>query len=260
MTVAAVVQARMGSTRLPGKVLEAIAGTPMLGHVLQRAKAIPGVDMVILATTSAVKDASLVALAKKYGARCFRGSENDVLERYYQAAKANGVDTVVRVTADCPLLDPEVSGLVVARFNKGNVDYASNSQPPTYPDGLDTEVFSFQALVTAWREARLPSQREHVTPYIWGSPQRFRLANVAHRVNLSEMRWTVDEPQDLEFLRGVCRYLRGDVLKARMADVLQVLELHPELLEANAGIQRNEGLKKSLREDEAFLHRAKEGR
>src|SRR5207245_2630068 len=198
--IAAIVQARMGSTRLPGKTLADVAGKPMLARLVERARRIPGVERVIIATTEKPADEAILRFAADHDLPAYAGSEEDVLDRFYQAARRFGVSVVVRVTPDCPLLDPAVAGLVLRRFldAAGELDYASNTQPPTFPDGQDTEVFSAAALARAWREARLPSEREHVTPYIWKHPDRFRLANVRHAADLARMRWTVDEAAELE--------------------------------------------------------------
>ena len=255
--IGAIVQARMGSTRLPGKTLAPLEGRPLLWHVLTRTKAIPGVDEVVLATTERSEDQALEAVARETGCSCFFGSEDDVLDRFFFAAKARGLSAVVRVTADCPLIDPAVSGLCVKRFIQGGADYVSNTQPPTFPDGLDTEVFGFEALEAAWKEARQISEREHVTPFIWKTPSRFRCANVERSPDLSGLRWTVDEPRDLDFVRAVVARLGTGPSSWAMEKVLAVLKKHPELSKANAGLTRNEGYLKSLREDQAAAPRRK---
>ena len=250
MKVIAVLQARTGSSRLPGKVMADLAGKPLLARVIERAQAIPGIQEVVVATTQAERDRPILDLAKECGANAYAGSEEDVLDRYYQAVRQIGGDIVVRLTADCPLLDPQVSAFVLDRFLKGDVDYASNTLAPTFPDGLDTEVFSFAALARAWRESVLMSEREHVTPYIWKNPSKFRLANIADDVDRSHLRWTVDEAQDLEFARAVYKHLYrdGEPLFG-MAEVLTLLENKPEIKAMNTGFLRNEGYAKSLRED-----------
>jgi spore coat polysaccharide biosynthesis protein SpsF len=249
MNTIAVLQARMRSTRLPGKVMADLSGKPLLARVVERAQAIRGVDRVVVATTVAEHDRPLIGLAEQCGAMGFAGSEDDVLDRYYQAACASDASIIVRHTADCPLLDPTVSARVLERFRQGDVDYACNTNPPTFPDGLDAEVFSFETLERAWREARLPSEREHVTPYIWKNPDRFRLANVANDVDLSALRWTVDEPQDLEFARTVYARLGQGQSPFGMAEVLALLERAPELRDLNTGHTRNEGYLRSVQQD-----------
>lgn len=248
--IAAMIQARMGSTRLPGKTLADIAGEPMLGHLLRRARHIPGVNEVIIATTQNPADEAIVRFADENRVPVHRGSENDVLDRFYETANRFGVSTIVRVTPDCPLLDPQIAGRVLGHFLRANgtLDYVCNTQPPTFPDGLDTEVFSFPALKRAWCEAKLVSEREHVTPYIWKNPDKFHIANVCNDDDLSTLRWTVDESQDLEFVRGVYSYLSA-LPSFGMAEVLALLREHPKLSDINAASKRNEGYQKSLRED-----------
>lgn len=245
--IAAIVQARMGSTRLPGKVLMDICGYPMLWHVVNRVRQAQLLNAVLIASTTARKDDPIAAFCARERIPCYRGSRTDVLDRYYQAAKQLRADVIVRITADCPLIDPTVVDAVVEGYLEGNYDYVSNTDPPTFPDGLDSEVFSFAALERAWCEARLRSEREHVTPYIRKHPELFRIGNVAQERDLSGMRWTVDEPQDLEFVRAVQGYREGQ--STDMVDVLDVLREHPELQKTDASIGRNEGYQKSVRED-----------
>lgn len=241
----------MGSTRLPGKSMKEVEGKPLLWHVIQRLKRSKRIEKIVVATTIKKDDNVIAELAKKEGVGYFQGSENDVLDRYYQAAKKYEADVIVRVTADCPLLDPQTTDRVIEKFLEGGFDYVTNTNPPTYPDGLDTEVFSFAALERAWKEAKLTSEREHVTPYIRKNPNIFRLVNVINGEDLSKMRWTVDELADLEFTRRVY-FLLGDKGRTHdftMEDVLKILKDNPELHGINAGFERNEGYTKSLRED-----------
>jgi spore coat polysaccharide biosynthesis protein SpsF (cytidylyltransferase family) len=247
----AIVQARVGSTRLPGKALVDIAGRPMVAHVLERALAIDGVDGAVLATTVVPADDALADFARQRDIPCTRGSENDVLDRFHQAVNEHPADVIVRVTADCPLLDPRVSGLVLAEYLRraGDVDYVSNVHPPTYPDGLDTEVLSREALERAWRDADLPSDREHVTSYIWRNAGAFRLANVAMEPSRAHLRWTVDERADLEFVRAVYARLGAHSMFG-MDEVLHILSAEPELARINARFTRNEGYAGSLRADD----------
>lgn len=231
--VVTVIQARTSSRRLPGKVLQDVAGRPMLLHVIERAAAIAGVAEVVLATSTEASDDPVEILARSAGARVFRGSLPDVLDRYYNAAGEAQADVVIRITADCPLLDPEVSGSILQAFlTGGDVAYASNVEPPTFPDGLDTEVFSFAALERAWREAADVREREHVTPYIRTRPELFPRVNVTNDADLSRLRWTVDHPGDLEFVRAINERLPRGVFSFR--EVLRVLEREPELAAINA--------------------------
>jgi glutamate-1-semialdehyde aminotransferase/spore coat polysaccharide biosynthesis protein SpsF (cytidylyltransferase family) len=242
--VLAIIQARMSSTRLPGKVLLEIDGQPMLWHVVDRVRGAQRVDRVMVATADTPDADPIAAFCAREGIECFRGSENDVLDRFYQAARTHGAATVVRITADCPLMDPAVIDRVVERFQEGGCDYASNIERYTVPDGLDVEVFSFAALEQAWREAAKPSEREHVTPYLRVSG-RFKTANVEHEAVLCRHRWTVDEPSDLEFVREVYREMAG-TRRFGMADVLAIMERRPELCRLNEETILNEGYYRTL--------------
>ena len=248
MKTVAIIQARMTSTRLPGKVMMDVNGAPMLYHVMARARLASAVDLVTVATTTNATDDTIAEYCKVQRVQCFRGSENDVLDRYYQAAGHFGAEVIVRLTADCPLLDPAVIDRVIETFRAGDYDYVSNTIEVSYPDGLDTEVFSFAALGRAWKEANLISEREHVTPYLWKQPGLFRLANVKNETDFSKLRWTVDEPPDLEIVRRVYHYF-GTEPAFGMNDVVALLRTHPELCEINADFERNEGYQKSLRDD-----------
>ncbi|MDD2655117.1 MAG: glycosyltransferase family protein [Candidatus ainarchaeum sp.] len=232
----------MTSSRLPGKVLKEISGRPMLWHVLQRLRKCKRIDKIVIATTVNGSDDAVAKLADESGVSCFRGSEEDVLERYAGAVEKFGGDIIVRVTADCPLLDPEIVDRAVGEYEKGGYGYVSNVHPSTFPDGLDVEVFSREALMAANTEARPGPEREHVTPFIVRNKGRFRQLNVANKKDLSSMRWTVDEPQDLEFVREIYRLLgkKGETHDFSMEDVLALVEGHPQLSGINSGIRRNE--------------------
>jgi glutamate-1-semialdehyde aminotransferase/spore coat polysaccharide biosynthesis protein SpsF (cytidylyltransferase family) len=241
----ALIQARMGSSRFPGKTLADLSGRPMLWHVVNRVKKAQSLDKVVVATTDAAADDAIAQFCEREGISCFRGSEQDVLDRFYQAAKANAADVLVRVTADCPLIDPAVMDKVVARFGRGDCDYASNIVRYTYPDGLDTEVFSFAALEHAWREAAKPSEREHVTPYL--RTEKFRIAGVESEIPVSpnQFRWTVDHPQDLEFVRKVYAEFSGNG-DFGFREVFDLLKRRPDLATIQAETITNEGYFKSL--------------
>jgi glutamate-1-semialdehyde 2,1-aminomutase/spore coat polysaccharide biosynthesis protein SpsF len=242
--VVAIVQARMNATRLPGKVLLDIAGAPMLVRVVERVQAARLVDAVVVATSDGASDDAVAAICQQRGLTCFRGHETDVLDRFYGAARSAGAETVVRITADCPLMDPAVIDKVIAAFD--GVDYAANVFRYTYPDGLDVEVFSFAALERAHREARDPVDREHVTPFIRTSG-RFAVAGVENDIDLSKKnyRWTVDEPKDLEFVRNVYARL-GTGRPFGMNEVLSLLQREPSLLDMNASTMKNEGYYTSI--------------
>jgi spore coat polysaccharide biosynthesis protein SpsF len=247
INIVAIIQARMSSTRLPGKVLMDIAGKPMLYHVVVRARRAKMVNLVTVATSTHPGDDPVALFCGAEGVPCFRGSLDDVLDRFYQTARHFDADAIIRITADCPLLDPEVIDRVVHTFLQVNVDYVSNTLECTYPDGLDVEVFSMESLERAWRQAGLKSEREHVTPYIYMHQDLFSTLNVRHAADLSALRWTVDEKEDLAFVRAVYDRL-GTVFG--MNEVLELLEGSPGLQAANAGFIRNEGYLKSLQEDD----------
>ena len=219
----------MGSSRLPGKVLADLGGRPVLAHVLQRASQIRDIDQTVLAIPTGPEDDVLEEVGRRAGVTTVRGDAADVLNRYHAAAQATAADAVVRVTADCPLLDPRVSSMVVDRFRSGGVDYVSNIHPPTYPDGYDTEIVSAAALDAAWREARDPYEREHVTPFIWQRPDRFRIANVAAAENRSSWRLTLDTDSDLAALRRLWARL-ADVPTFGIADVATLAAREPDLI------------------------------
>ena len=195
MKIVAIIQARVGSSRLPGKVLAAIAGQSMLSRVIERVRRIPGLSEVVVATTLAPQDEAIVEECGRIGAPFFRGSENDVLDRYYCACKEHEADAVVRITSDCPLIDPVESGKVVDAFETQAADLAANDIKATYPLGLGTEVVSCKALHLAWRQATKPYERQHVTPYIYQHPEQFRLVNVESPSNYSSLRiWSLYAP------------------------------------------------------------------
>ncbi len=259
MPVTAIIQARMGSSRLPGKVLEPILGRPMLARMIERLAWSREIERLVIATTANPKDEAVARLARDVGLACFRGSEEDVLDRYYQAALAFEADPVVRLTADCPLIDPEVSDRVIRCFLDlwPEIDAVSLSGP--FPDGLDTQVFSLAALKRAWREAVLPSEREHVGPYLRKHPEIFRLAEVRWEQDHAQVRLSVDEPQDLSLVRAIYEALYEEGSIFLTSDVLRFLEAHPHLKRLNTHIKRNEGYQKSLAADEVWLKRRSRG-
>jgi len=237
--VVAIIQAHMGSTRLRGKVLLDLAGEPMLARVVSRTRRAKTLDEVVVATTVQPADEASVRLCSERGWFCFRGSEEDVLDRYYRAAVAYKVDVVVRITSDCPLIEPEVVDRVVREFleRQPEVDYACNTLPRrTFPRGLDTEVMRFDVLEQAWRKDDNPAWREHVTPYIRRNPDLFRMHGIMNKVDYSYMRWTVDTPKDLAFARCIYNHFGHDRFSWR--EVLAVLEEHPEWLKINQHVQQ----------------------
>jgi spore coat polysaccharide biosynthesis protein SpsF len=236
LKVVAIVQARMGSTRLPGKVLQDICGQPMLSRVVGRLRRAKRIDEVLVATTDQSADDAIVAACRKEEVQVTRGDQDDVLDRYYRAAQLAKADVVVRITSDCPLIDPEVCDKTIAAFLDEKPDYASNVLERMYPRGLDTEVFSQEALARAWRQAFQKHEREHVTPYIYEHPNEFKLLSVTAPADYSSHRWTVDTPEDLAFVRAVYERLGSSEFSGR--DVLDLLEKHPELAELNRAVEQ----------------------
>ncbi len=242
-----IVQARSSSTRLPGKVLKPILGKPMILHELERLRRSKRIAKIVLATSQEQSDDALADIVATSGIDVYRGSLDDVLDRYYQCAKRYQPKHVVRITGDCPVIDWRVVDKVIEKHIKEENEYTNTTE--RFPDGMDTEVVCFSALNRAWKEARLPSEREHVTPYIRNHAELFRLGHLDCRQDLNSMRWTVDEPQDFAFIRQVYETLYPTHADFAMDDILHLLEQRPVLSSINQGIQRNEGLLKSLRED-----------
>jgi len=242
-----IVQARLGSTRLPGKVLMDLLGKPMLVRELERLDHCTTLDALVVATSDSPQDDPLAGLLEAEGRDVFRGSEVDVLDRYYRCAKQWQADVVVRITGDCPLICPDVLDAVVRLYHAHpDCEYGNNAEPPTYPDGLDTEVFPWRILELMWRRAT-GGEREHVTPYVRLRPDQFRHCTVRHEADLSWMRWTVDEPRDLEFVRRVYSALYQEGSVFGMDAILRLLAERPELTTINQGIPRDLALKR-LRE------------
>lgn len=235
-----IVQARMGSARLPGKVMRPIGDTPMIGVLLDRASKAKRVDKIVVATSEDPRNDPLADYVRSIGVDVFRGSENDVLDRFQRAARAVGATSVVRVTGDCPMVDPDLIDSLVEVFHARGVDYATNTLPPTFPDGLDVEIFSARALARAAEEAQAPGEREHVTTYLRESG-KFTTFNVANDTDRSAERWTVDEPEDLEVARQVFAHFapRRDF---SWHEILSLRDQHPELFMSNQHLVRNEGL------------------
>lgn len=233
MNVVVIIQARMGSTRLPGKVMKIILGKPVLIHDLERIKRMKRINGIIVATTTLEEDNLIVKTIEDYDANIYiyRGNVENVLDRYYKAAKLNGVDIIVRITSDCPLIDPNISDLTVDKFLDSGCDYCSNNMPRTFPLGLDTEVFSFKSLELAWKLSETSYEREHVTPYIRDHPEKFKLSGVTNNVDLSGLRWTLDYPEDFEFISEIYKRLGQKPFNTR--DILMVLKDEPFLLKIN---------------------------
>ena len=237
--VVAIVQARTGSTRFPAKVLQDIGGEPMLARVMERVGRASQVNEVVVATTQHPRDDVIEQLSRRSGWPCVRGSEDDVLDRYHQAALLHRADIVVRITSDCPLLDPAVVDLILNELARGqDADYASNTTDPrTFPRGLDVEAFTIDALATAWREDRDPVTREHVTPFLYLHPERFLVRRLATDPDRSWMRWTVDEAEDLELVRLLYSEV-GPV--ASWQETAEAMEANPQWAAINRDVEQRE--------------------
>jgi spore coat polysaccharide biosynthesis protein SpsF len=241
MSTVAIIQARMTSSRLPGKVLMPILGRPMLAYEIERLRKVRGVERIVLATTVNRSDDAIAELCATEHLDCYRGSEHDVLGRYYEASVTFGARVIVRVTADCPLLDPDVVERVLWEFStaEDGCDYASNMITPTFPYGMAAEVFSFDALRDAHAHAREAAEREHVTPYIYWRPEQYRLRSVTMSPNLSQHRWTVDTADDFALINRILQALYPVTPDFRMADVLALVQAHPDWQEINRHVRQN---------------------
>ncbi len=247
--IAAIIQARMSSRRLPAKVLKPILGVPMLGRQIERVRRARTLDEIIVATSTHESDQELADFCQDIGVKCIRGSLDDVLGRYHLAAQSVDARVIVRLTGDCPLSDPNTIDALIGKYAEGGFDYVSNTLKPTFPDGLDTEVFSRQALETAYHNATLHSEREHVTPYLKTSDDisKFNFENAS---DLSALRWTVDEPADFELVQNIFQALYPQAPDFAMTDILALLEQHPDWSNLNQNFERDAGYAKSLLEDE----------
>jgi spore coat polysaccharide biosynthesis protein SpsF len=234
----AIIQARMSSKRLPDKVLLDIAGQPMLVRVFERTKRSKTIHQVVVATTTAAEDDPIAELCANLGYDCYRGSAFDVLDRYYQAASTYGAKVIVRITGDCPLIDPDVIDKTVQAFQ--GYDFAANRLPPpwgrTYPIGLDTEVCTFAALETAWEEADKSHQREHVMPFFYDHQERFHIQLVNHDEDFGSLRWTVDTAEDLTLVRQIYHHF-ADRDDFTWLEVLELFKRRPELADINSQVQ-----------------------
>lgn len=230
--IGCIIQARMGSTRLPGKVMKIVdEKNPSLYYTINQLKNSPNLNKIIVATTKLSEDDVIDDFCKNMGIECYRGNTNNVLERYYFCSKEYGFEGIVRITADCPLIDPEIVDNVVQVFKNGYFDYVSNVFPSTFPDGLDTEVFTFKALETAWKNAKLLSEKEHVTPYFKNNKKNFKIKNVTNSKDLSHLRFTLDYEEDLQLIIKIIKKIPHKPIL--MNDIISLFKKEPQLLEIN---------------------------
>ena len=238
--VGLITQARMTSTRLPGKVLMEVLQKPLLGYQIERLRSIKSIDEMIVATTTNSQDDIIVELCEKWGVNYFRGSENDVLERYYLAAQQFNLDTVIRVTSDCPLIDPKTTDKILRRYlyESDQCDYFSNTVDRTFPRGLDTEIFSFERLKEAFINAKKNQEREHVTLYFYSNPEKFKIKQFRHHEDLSHLRWTVDTREDFALIKIIIEALYPKNPLFDLAECLQFVKKNPDLASINAHVQQ----------------------
>ena len=250
--IGCIIQARMGSKRLPGKVMMQVdKQNPSIFYTLNQLKFCKKINEIVVATSTNKEDDILVDYLKKNKINIFRGKFDDVLDRYYQCAKEKQYDNIIRITADCPLIDPVIVDSVIDQFEKSKVDYTSNVHPRTFPDGYDVEVFSFTAIENAWKNATLPSEREHVTPYIWKNPEKFSKDNYQNNKNLSKLRLTLDYNDDLILIRKIIREINSRPIT--LNQILTLLTRMPELIKINDSHNSTEAYQRSLNDDEKFL-------
>ena len=245
MKIGIIIQARADSTRFPKKVLRLIDDKSVLEHVINQCKSTK--LKIIIATTKRKIDDPIIEIAKKAKVEFFRGSKNDVLDRYYQAAKKFKLNGIIRITSDCPIVDPKESNKVIKILKSGNIDYVTLDEK-TYPDGLDTEGFTFKTLEITWKNASLKSEREHVTPYMKNQNNNFKKEMISYNKDLSDLRWTIDYNDDLEFFKLIFKKLKNKKV-IHLNDILKILNEYPKLAKINSSYKRNEGYQKSLRID-----------
>ena len=253
--IGCIIQARMGSSRLPGKALmKSDSGKPLLYYVINQLRYCSKVKNLVIATTTNQEDDEIEKFANDNSVNIFRGKEKDVLDRYFQCAKKYSFSTIVRITADCPLIDPQIVDKVIEQFFSENYDFATNTLTRTFPIGTDVEVFSFSALNRAWENTQLPSEREHVTPYL-RKEENFKIINVENDKNISNLRLTVDRIEDFELIKQILNNI--SINPIHLEDVLELFSRKPELIEINKHINHNEGFNKSLEEDKEFIKKQK---
>lgn len=249
MKVTAIIQARMTSSRLPGKILMEVLGKPLLQLMIERVQQAKCINSVVLATTTNKEDDPTEELGKSMGVEVFRGSEEDVLDRFYRAADKFGGEHIMRLTGDCPLIDPDFLDELTDFYFDGGYDYAANCVEPTLPDGLDAEIISMKALREVHEKAVRPPHKEHVTLYVRDNADQFKIGSWKHTEDYSSMRWTVDNREDFELVKAILEGVVEQKPDFRMADVIALLKENPDFSALNAHINRNEGLQKSLAEE-----------
>ncbi|SFL89552.1 spore coat polysaccharide biosynthesis protein SpsF [Paenibacillus sp. 1_12] len=238
MKIVAIIQARMGSTRLPGKIMLNLYGETVLSRVVKRVQMAKGIDSIVIATTLLPHDDILIDETLKLGALAYRGSEEDVLSRYFEAAVKYKADVIIRITSDCPLIEPELISEMLDFFHKHPCDYLSNTIHRTYPRGLDVEVFTIDSLAEAMQNAGHIDQREHVTPYIYQNPNRYHIKQFINAIDYSKHRWTLDTPEDWELIHSIYKNLYSNNESFGWLEVLRLFDGNSELFNINAFIEQ----------------------
>ena len=248
--IIAIIQARMGSTRFPQKMMKSIFGKPLIELYVNRVKPSKLIDQIVIATTTKPEDNVFEKIATKAEIELFRGSENDLLDRYYMCAKHYGTPTgVVRLTSDDVFVDHEVIDHAIAVYQAEQVDFVTNHFEPTYPEGLDVEIYRFDTLEKAWRNATLLSEREHVFPFIQNHPEQFKIINFKQKKNYSHLRWTIDYECDYDMAKLVYNHLYEKKPIFLQKDIIEIIRQYPEIAKVNSHIKRKEGVNKSKAED-----------
>jgi spore coat polysaccharide biosynthesis protein SpsF len=243
------VQARTGSQRFPKKILRKIEKKPMIWHIINRLQDVKGIDNIVLVTTKKKQDQVLEKIIEEFNIDIFKGDTTNVLKRFYDCAIIHSSDIIIRITADCPLIDPNIINKMKTIFLKSDYDYMTNTLPPTFPDGLDVEIMSFKTLEMNFRKAKKKSELEHVTPYIRNNPKKFKIYNYKNKKDNSHLRWTVDEISDLKVIRRIYKIMNPK-LKFTTNSILRIFKENPSIAKSNEHIKRNEGYFKSLKLDQ----------
>jgi len=247
MQVSAIIQVRMGSTRLPGKVMKKLNGISLLECQLNQLQYCRLLDQIIIATTTNPEDNIIEKFAHSKDIQCFRGSSLDVLDRYFQCAKKFNLKHIARITSDCPLIDPTIVDQTIEIYNKETYDYVNNFYKRSFPSGTEVEIISFNTLEKTWKEAKKPSEREHVTPYIYNNPMKFKIGKLEYKKNISNLHWAVDRIEDLKLVKTL--YQKINKKPILLDDILNLIKKDPSLLEINKNTNPHEGYIKSLEEE-----------
>jgi len=242
-----IIQARLGSSRLPGKVLLTLNGKSLLDYVINQLKFCKLINKIVIATTNLKEDDPIENFAKKNNIDFFRGNSSDVLDRFFQCAKKNSFQKIVRITADNPLIDPTIVDNTIQKFITNQYDYSSNHIPRSFPQGTEVEIFSFTSLEKAWNHASKKSEREHVTPYFYNNPQKFKIGTLTYSKDLSNLRWSIDNENDLILVKKIVSKVKKNPIL--MNDILELFKKEPSLFEINSNHIIDEGYKKSLEDD-----------